>query len=57
MPAHLIFSIWATTQHYADFEAQVKLVLDQDDIGFEEAAAHLRIMYQRILDPERSTSS
>ncbi len=26
-PHHLIFAIWATTQHYADFEAQVRAVL------------------------------
>ncbi len=24
---HLIFMIWATTQHYADFEAQIEAVL------------------------------
>lgn len=27
-PYHLIFAIWATTQHYADFEAQVDVLLD-----------------------------
>ncbi|ALN72681.1 TetR family transcriptional regulator C-terminal domain-containing protein [Aureimonas sp. AU20] len=26
-PVHLIFLIWATTQHYADFAAQIKAVL------------------------------
>jgi len=26
-PHHLIFMIWATTQHYADFEAQIHAVL------------------------------
>ena len=26
-PHHLIFSIWATTQHYADFEVQIRAVL------------------------------
>lgn len=26
-PHHLIFAIWATTQHYADFDVQVKAVL------------------------------
>ena len=25
-PHHLIFAIWATTQHYADFEPQVTAV-------------------------------
>ncbi|MFC2968751.1 HTH-type transcriptional regulator RutR [Acidimangrovimonas pyrenivorans] len=28
-PRHLIFSIWATTQHYADFEVQVRGVLQE----------------------------
>lgn len=27
-PLHLIFMIWATTQHYADFDVQVRAVLD-----------------------------
>ena len=26
-PSHLIFMIWATTQHYADFESQIEAVL------------------------------
>jgi TetR/AcrR family transcriptional regulator len=28
-PYHLIFMIWATTQHYADFEVQIRAVLGQ----------------------------
>jgi TetR/AcrR family transcriptional regulator len=26
-PRHLIFSIWSTTQHYADFDVQVQVIL------------------------------
>ena len=26
-PHHLIFMIWATTQHYADFDTQIRAVL------------------------------
>lgn len=26
-PCHLIFMIWATTQHYADFESQIEAIL------------------------------
>lgn len=26
-PKHLIFAIWATTQHYADFETQIRAIL------------------------------
>lgn len=35
-PQHLLFLIWATTQHYADFAAQVKALTGQglDDPGF-----------------------
>ena len=29
-PYHLLFSIWATTQHYADFDVQVRAVLGKD---------------------------
>ncbi len=32
-PHHLIFAIWSTTQHYADFDIQVKAVLgDRKDV-------------------------
>ena len=29
-PYHLIFSIWAITQHYADFNVQIKAVTGND---------------------------
>lgn len=29
-PTHLIFMIWATTQHYADFDTQVLKITNQD---------------------------
>ena len=28
-PYHLIFAIWATTQHYADFEVQIRAILGE----------------------------
>lgn len=31
-PAHLIFLIWAATQHYADFQPQVKAVLGVNEL-------------------------
>jgi TetR/AcrR family transcriptional regulator len=49
-PHHLIFAIWATTQHYADFDAQVRAVLGPDRGGegrFEDAA---RFIEQLFLD-------
>ncbi len=29
-PYHLIFMIWATTQHYADFDVQVRAILPEE---------------------------
>ena len=46
---HLIFSIWATTQHYADFEVQVRM-LAEDDLR-ARAVAFLDLMYRRMLKP------
>ncbi|GAA0780985.1 HTH-type transcriptional regulator RutR [Roseibium denhamense] len=36
-PLHLIFTIWATTQHYADFSVQVRALTGRDlsDPGFK----------------------
>jgi TetR/AcrR family transcriptional regulator len=51
-PRHLIFSIWATTQHYADFAAQVAMVMGEDaGDPFPGAAAFLDGMYDRLLRP------
>jgi len=51
-PYHLIFSIWATTQHYADFDVQVQAVLsNKADSRFDQAAAFLDTMYRATLTP------
>ncbi len=52
-PYHLIFSIWATTQHYADFESQVGVVLGKGrkDTTFEDAATFLTHLYTSSLKP------
>jgi TetR/AcrR family transcriptional regulator len=51
-PVHLIFSIWALTQHYADFEVQVQAVLGQDDADpYPEAALYLETLFRRLLTP------
>ncbi|WP_284776001.1 TetR family transcriptional regulator C-terminal domain-containing protein [Agrobacterium sp. lyk4-40-TYG-31] len=46
-PYHLIFSIWATTQHYADFDVQVRAVLGANagDGRFEDAARFLEQLF------------
>lgn len=45
-PYHLIFMIWATTQHYADFEVQVgTLIGDDREKCFDDAHNTLKIMF------------
>jgi TetR/AcrR family transcriptional regulator len=54
-PYHLIFSIWATTQHYADFDVQVRAVLGPDLGGegrFEDAARFLENLFMHGLMPK-----
>jgi len=53
-PYHLIFSIWATTQHYADFDVQVRAVLGPDRGGdgrVEDAARFLEQLFLHGLKP------
>lgn len=51
-PVHLVFSIWALTQHYADFDVQVRAVLGPDHDPFAEAEAFLEILFRRLLSPQ-----
>lgn len=47
-PRHIIFAIWATTQHYADFDVQIKSVLrhDEDDQShFVDAEEFLNTLF------------
>lgn len=47
---HLIFSIWATTQHYADFDTQIEeLMPERPEIRYAEAEQFLIEMYRRLL--------
>ena len=47
---HLFFSIWAMTQHYADFDVQVKAILDKnEDELFQEAEEYLTNLLLRML--------
>jgi TetR/AcrR family transcriptional regulator len=52
-PVHLIFSIWALTQHYADFDVQVRAVLGSDHDPFSEAETFLTTLFTRLLVPDR----
>lgn len=52
-PHHLIFSIWATTQHYADFDVQVRGILrPKRGEHFRDAEAFLERFYRRALTPD-----
>ncbi|MDO5613720.1 MAG: TetR family transcriptional regulator C-terminal domain-containing protein [Paracoccus sp. (in: a-proteobacteria)] len=48
-PHHLIFSIWALTQHYADFEVQVRAVLGPGHDPYAEAGPFLDNLYRQML--------
>ncbi|MGI9486188.1 MAG: TetR family transcriptional regulator C-terminal domain-containing protein [Geminicoccaceae bacterium] len=51
-PHHLIFAIWATTQHYADFDVQVRAILGDDSEGrFSGAATALTKIFLDGLKP------
>jgi TetR/AcrR family transcriptional regulator len=52
-PVHLIFSIWALTQHYADFDVQVRAVLGPGHDPFVEAGRFLETVFTRLLDSDR----
>ncbi len=51
-PQHLIFAIWAVTQHYADFDVQVQAVLgSNDEARFHDAAATIETLFFKGLLP------
>ena len=50
-PVHLIFSIWALTQHYADFDVQVRGVLGPGHDPFAEAEDYLTTLFLKLLTP------
>lgn len=50
-PAHLLFSIWATTQHYADFAAQTEVLLPDKQLRQAGASAFLDQLFTKLLTP------
>ncbi|MDG1279813.1 MAG: TetR family transcriptional regulator C-terminal domain-containing protein [Pseudorhodobacter sp.] len=49
-PVHLIFSIWALTQHYADFDSQIRAVLGPEEADpYAEAGQFLNLLFSRLL--------
>ncbi|MBE1282550.1 MAG: TetR family transcriptional regulator [Rhodobacteraceae bacterium] len=49
-PHHLLFSIWSLTQHYADFDVQVRVLMGEED-PFDAAPEFLETLYRRLLKP------
>ena len=57
-PRHVLFAIWSTTQHYADFSVQVRHVLglQPGDVSYyEEAVSMLETLFLGRLVPPAST--
>ncbi len=51
-PWHLIFSIWSLTQHYADFEVQIGLILEgRENDPYPEAERYLETLFEKLLAP------
>lgn len=53
-PVHLIFMIWGTTQHYADFGVQVQAVLGTDRDAFAEAEEAVLLLFLEGLRPRKA---
>jgi TetR/AcrR family transcriptional regulator len=52
-PYHLIFTIWAMTQHYADFDIQVRAVLGKNSNHFPDAESTIIRLIQDGLRPRQ----
>ena len=51
-PIHLIFLIWASTQHYADFQPQIEVLHEDDENTLYSGAEHtLKLIITRGLTP------
>ncbi|ETX16067.1 TetR family transcriptional regulator [Roseivivax halodurans JCM 10272] len=50
-PEHLIFSVWAVTQHYADFEAQLAVLAPETEDTRARAFAHVDHLFRTLLAP------
>jgi len=48
-PHHLLFMIWSSTQHYADFNVQVVAALDKDSMDDDDFEAVVASLTQIIL--------
>lgn len=48
---HLLTSIWATTQHYSDFDAQIQLFVGDGDQMLKDGTAFLTTLFRKALQP------
>ncbi|RZL99832.1 MAG: HTH-type transcriptional regulator RutR [Variovorax sp.] len=54
-PHHLVFALWATTQHYADFAVQIQAITGRtldDPVFFEETVANVQRIVLGGVAPE-----
>lgn len=52
-PYHLLFAIWSTTQHYADFAVQIDAVLpESNDDPIDDGSEFLEMLFIRGLQPK-----
>jgi len=55
-PRHLIFTVWATTQHYADFSVQVRAITGKDlsdETFYQQTLDSLLTIVLRGIEPRR----
>ena len=52
-PLNLLFLIWATTQHYADFHVQAEILSDHPEALFDDAEGTLKIVILNGLLPRQ----
>lgn len=50
-PFHLLYAVWATSQHYADFEVQIAVLSPEDTRPIEGADVFLDLMFRKLLTP------
>ena len=50
-----MLSIWAITQHYADFEAQIRVLIPDESGGWADANAHVEQLFRKLLTPAETS--
>jgi len=53
-PYQFLYSLWATTQHFADFASQIEALSGRtldDPVFFEESVAHVTALFLARIRP------